>query len=269
MKQIGVEELKQVQIDILDVVHHFCVKNDISYSLSSGTLIGAVRHKGFIPWDDDIDICMLRKDYKKLEAFFPDLLDGKYVFKSLDRDGEWNRPWGKIQNSNTILKESFSDSIKDMGIGIDVFPMDDVTDNPDKFIRWNRIRKILVYSWSIKGMKYSLNRSFKNTIIMFLTKILLYPFSLRRIAKIIDSYIQNPNGRGYSKMYESCDSLKAKSSQNKSDMDSFIDIEFEGNLYKAMSGYDDYLRSIYGNYMKLPPKDMQVSHHTFQAWWKQ
>lgn len=267
-EKIDVEGLKQVQLDILDAVHRFCTENGIDYSLSSGTLIGAVRHKGFIPWDDDIDICMLRSDYVKLEKAFPKLLDGKYEFKSLSRDPEWNRPWGKVEDNRTLLKESFNDSMASHGIGIDVFPMDDVPEDKAIFNPWNRKRKMLVYAWSIKGMKYSSHRSFVNNLTMALVKVLLLPFSLRQIALVIDRYIQKPNNKGYNKMYESCDSLKAGNYQSRSDFDSYVELEFEGKPYKAMAGYDDYLRNIYGDYMQLPPVEKRVSHHSFKAYWK-
>ena len=266
---ISASELRRLQLDILDSVHCFCINNRINYSLSSGTLIGAIRHKGFIPWDDDIDICMLRSDYERFEALFPDLLDGKFEFKSLCRDSQWNKPWGKIQDSRTVMYETFNDDYLNHGVGIDVFPMDDVPEDGGAFLVWNTKRKVLVYSWMIKGMKFDPQRSFWKTIVMLCEKALLFPFNLRQIASIIDKYIQRPNGKGYRKVFESCDSLRARISQDKADFDFFIDIEFEGKCFKSMAGYDDYLRSIYGDYMTLPPENERVTHHSFSAFWKE
>ena len=266
--KIDVDELKRIQVEILTALHWFCAQNGINYSLACGTLIGAVRHKGFIPWDDDIDVCMLRSEYLKLEQAFPQLLDGKYRFCTLNRDMDWGRPWGKIQDTRTVLNEKFKDSVKHMGIGIDVFPMDDVPEDWNQFLAWNKKRKRLVYCWSIKGMTYSSTRSIMKNLIMFFVKVLLIPFSLRRIAVRIDKYIQEQNNRGLNKIFESCDSLKAKKYIDKSDFESFVELEFEGGYYKAMAGYDDYLRCIYGDYMELPPEENRVSHHTFEAYWK-
>ena len=267
-KEIDVEGLKQVQLDILRAVHVFCKNNGINYSLSSGTLIGAIRHKGFIPWDDDIDICLLREDYEKLEAAFPAILEGKYQFFSLKRNKKWNRPWGKIQDSRTILHEDANYIIDGLGIGIDVFPMDDVPDNHDTFLKWNKKRKVLFLAWSIKQLRWSKERNLLNNVLMLFVRLLLLPFNLRTLAFFVDKYIKKTDGKGYNKVYESCDALKALNYQEKSNFDSYIDVEFEGEQFKAMIGYDNCLRNIYGDYMKLPPKEKQVSHHSFKAYWK-
>ena len=268
MERIDVDELKAIQLDILKAVHAFCLTNGIRYSLSSGTLIGAVRHKGFIPWDDDIDICLLREDYFKLENSFPPLLDGKYEFMTLARNKRWDRPWGKIYDVRTMLMEDVRCNIKGMGVGIDVFVMDDVPDDITRFAIWNKRRKVLVYLWYFKAMKWKNNRSLLNNIVVVLAQLFLLPVSHRRLAEIIDRFIQKPNNKGFNHIFESCDSLRALSYQSKSVFDSYVELEFEGYLFSAMIGYDEFLRSIYGNYMKLPPKEHRVSHHTFSACWK-
>lgn len=268
MDRIDVDGLKAIQLDILKAVHVFCQTNGIQYSLSSGTLIGAVRHKGYIPWDDDIDICLLREDYIKLEKAFPSLLDGKYEFLSLARNRKWDRPWGKIHDTRTLLNENARHSMKGMGIGIDVFIMDDVPDDFTLFSRWNKMRVFLVYLWVLKALRLDRERGFfKNTIVLC-SRILLLPFSHRRLALAIDSFIQRPNGKGFARVFESCDSLKALSNQQKSNFDSYTELEFEGLCFCVMGGYDDYLHSIYGDYMQLPPVEQRVSHHTFNAYWK-
>lgn len=265
---IDIEELKRIQLNILLAVHDYCINNNINYSLSSGTLLGAVRHKGFIPWDDDIDICLLRSEYKKLETVFPQILEGKYMFHTLDRDESWKRPWGKICDKRTELEEGTSCNQRGEGIGIDVFPMDDVPDDSYLFNKWNKRRRLYVLLWSIKPITWSRNRSFINNLITIIIRFFLFPISLRRLAKVIDSYIQKTNEKGYSRVYESCDSLKAINNQSKDDFDDYIDMTFEGHLFKVIKGYDDYLRNIYGNYMVLPPENKRVSTHNFTAWWK-
>ena len=103
---------------------------------------------------------------------------------------------------------------------------------------------------------------------MLLIRFLLLPFSLRTLASFVDRYINKTNGKGYKKVYESCDAFKALNYQEKSNFDSYIDVDFEGKKFKAMIGYDNCLRNMYGEYMKLPPEEKRISHHSFKAYWK-
>lgn len=267
-KEIDIKELKQIQLDILQNVHEFCIANHINYSLASGTLIGAVRHKGYIPWDDDIDICLLRDEYKKLEKAFPNLLNGKYRFMTIDRDEKWYMPWGKIIDTRTVMTEETKYKDHNLGVFIDVFPMDDVPDNDICFSKWNKIRKFLLYCWFLKNTKCDKKWTIMRNIRVCIVHIVTFPFSMRKLAKYIDTYIQKTNGKSYTRVYESCDSLRAKHNQSKEDFSKYIDVEFEGATFKAMTGYDDYLMNIYGEYMKLPPIEKRVTHHSFNASWK-
>lgn len=267
-KVIETTVLKEIQLEILSAVHKFCIENDIKYSLACGTLIGAVRHKGYIPWDDDIDICLLRDEYKKLEVAFPKILDGKYKFLTLNRDCEWYMPWGKIVDNRTALTEEVRYLDKNWGVFIDVFPIDDVPDNNCVFFVWNHFRKYLLRRWYYKNGRWNRQWKIKTKVRNFLRRIYLFPFSMRRIGKIIDFYIQRPNGRGFNHICHSCEAMFAKHNLNKEVFNDYIDIEFENRKFKTMVGYDSYLRAIYGDYMKLPPEEQRVTHHFFKAFWK-
>ena len=111
MKRIGKEELKMIQMDVLSAIHHFCLEHEIKYSLGCGSMLGCARHKGYIPWDDDIDIYMLREDYNKLIREFPDIYEEHYKFVTLERDEKWQRAYGKAYDSTTIIKEETTNHI--------------------------------------------------------------------------------------------------------------------------------------------------------------
>ena len=115
-----VEELRSIQLEILLSLHEFCTQNNINYSLAAGSLIGAVRHKGFIPWDDDIDVYLLREDYKKLEQLFPLVYQNKYSLVTINRDSQWTRSYGKLYDNRTVEEEDVTNKYT-IGIGIDVF----------------------------------------------------------------------------------------------------------------------------------------------------
>ena len=124
MKKLSVKELREFQIGILDVVDEFCRKNNINYWLDSGTLLGAVRHGGYIPWDDDIDLGMLRGDYEKFAEMFNKEND-RFKFVDIETDRNFYCAYGKVLDTATVLKDGHMDS----HINIDIFIFGP---NPDK-----------------------------------------------------------------------------------------------------------------------------------------
>ena len=270
MKKIeSIEELKHIQLDILIAFHQFCIEHNIKYSLAGGTLIGAIRHKGFIPWDDDIDVYLLREDYEKLNAAFPSAFNDKFILVTRERDCKWNRAYGKLYDSRTVMKEHALNTYKQLGVGIDVFPIDDVPDEQSEWDSYNRKRKLLRDIYTIKSLQFSTKRSAEKNVLIFISRILLWPFSFRFLSTMIDKYSQKYNGKGYTHVYENCLGVyNSKYPWKKSDLENVIDTEFEGHTVKIMKGYEDYLTCIYGDYMKLPPVEKRNTHHHFDAFWR-
>ena len=126
-KELSLEEKKKILVSILSEVHNFCDENNLKYFLTGGTLIGAVRHKGFIPWDDDIDIAMLRPDYDRFLEIIKREWKDKYVLKIPGETGNYTMPFTKSLNTDTISFE-VTDLLKFHGCpyitGIDIFPLD-------------------------------------------------------------------------------------------------------------------------------------------------
>ena len=264
----SVEEFKQIQIDILLAVDKFCNEHNIKYSLACGTLLGAIRHKGFIPWDDDIDIYLLREDYNKLVATFPPVLDGKYAINSLERNPQWNRPYAKAYDTRTLEVEAVKNNIEGMGVGIDIFPIDDVPDKESEWLSYDKRRRFLLNCYTLKTLSWRKERSFIKNLFAACVGVLLAPWSFRKLAEIINRYGQIHNKKGYHSVFECCMGHICRHSFNKKDMEEVIDVPFEQYTFKAMKGYDDYLTFTYGDYMQLPPKEKRVSHHAFEAYWK-
>ncbi|MCQ2214299.1 MAG: LicD family protein [Bacteroidales bacterium] len=266
MKKIDIEQMKCVQMDILSFVHDFCVKNNIKYSLCGGSAIGAIRHKGFIPWDDDIDIFMLREDYDKLVSTFEDER-GVYLVHSL-KDNLYSLPFAKIEDTRTIIVEK--SNMKDsLGINIDVFPVDNLLDGKDESLRLLRnigkIRRIT----RVKLLKPTPKNSLIKKIGILFFSIALAPVSLRRLSIKLDDVARASGkkdsvyvstlvwGYGEKEMVERrlfCD---------------YLLVPFEDRQYFIMAGYDLYLRQVYGDYMQLPPEDKRQSPHSIQGiYWK-
>ncbi len=256
-ERLSVEELKKIQLGILEYVADYCEKNNIRYWLDFGTLIGAIRHKGYIPWDDDIDLGMLREDYDKFISEFNINNDSKYEVHCIENDPGYFVPYAKVYDTTTILFEPDEKGHK-LCVNIDIFPHDNAPDDDEEVKRMYDIRdrlreKYLIIDYKDKFTGNMIKRSAKH-LRRFLYSI-IYKNSINIIADNSKRYKDTMTKRvgnftGYSRI--AC---------NRQIFDSFTDVEFEMKKYKAPIGYDEWLRSIYGDYMELPPPEKQITHH--------
>jgi len=273
MKEISIEELKQLQLDILCKVHKFCQSNEIRYSLAYGTLIGAIRHKGYIPWDDDIDIMMPRPDYERfLNSFngtYPEL-----VVIAPENDWSYYAPYANVCDNRTFLEERTVNHMGNtIGVKIDVFPIDGVPNDFEMYkshdAEMKKTLKRLGYKkWrkdnylkaleNKRGFIIHMSRILSDCFISFetlqkkhYTMAIKYPYEASNFA---DNVVFNTSNK----------LLR----QPKECFENYIDVTFEGFKFKAIQGYDSFLRALYGDYMKLPPADKQIPHHGFTAYWK-
>ena len=266
-KIIDLEGLKQAQLSILIAVHDFCVNNGINYFLAHGTLIGAVRHKGFIPWDDDIEIAMPRQDYDRFISTFNGAYDYLKVL-SYDTAKDYYYPIAKVYDNRTIMEENIVNTYPGMGINIDIFPIDGIPDDTveataylKRLKRWEKLREI-------KQVKVSSSRSWGRNFVLLLLRILLLPFTNRFLLSKIDKIVRSvpfgsTNYAGsiayFTVMFRPVSVASFQTT---------IDALFEGHLFKIPQGYDEWLRNIFGDYMQLPPEEKRVTHHVFKAYWK-
>lgn len=264
---IDTEEFKKISLDVLCAVHEFCEENKIKYSLACGTLIGAIRHQGFIPWDDDIDIYMIREDYNHFISAFPQLYKGTYSLISLERSFQWNCAFAKVYDIRTIMIEDKRTDIKGLGVGIDVFPIDQAPDDEKVWNQYERKRKILRGVYEMKELRWRKTRSSFKNIIVELCSLILLPFPARFWARRMESYGQKYNGASTDYYAENCYGMP-NNRFLKSDFSNTIDWPFEDKSFKVMIGYDDYLRRFYGDYMQLPPIEKRISHHHYNAYWR-
>lgn len=267
MTQIEIEEKKHIQLDIVLAFHEYCESNKINYSLADGTLIGAVRHHGYIPWDDDIDVCLLRNEYDKLIQSFPSLYKGKFSLISFERDKRWGRPYAKLYNIHTLEVEESYNNKPEIGVGIDVFPLDDVPDNELYWKRYNRIRRFVNNLSRIKSIKWNKSRSLRKNITASFFRAILSPLSFRCLARITDRNSKRYNGKGYHHIFENCLGMIMKHSFLKESFAETVLAMFEGHQLRIMKGYDDCLSNSYGDYMKLPPIEKRVAHHSSMCFW--
>lgn len=267
MKEIQVSELRELQMQILDNVDQFCKQKNIRYSLGCGSMLGAVRHGGYIPWDDDLDIYMPREDYIRFNKEYPILMDGKYSLKSMIRDSEWFSVYGKVIDERTIQINKRA-STTPMGINIDIFPVDDVPDKEDMWQQYRQRQKNAVMRHMYHVLKYSTSLGIKGNLSLFLHKIPNIGTGRFTTRNNLNRISQENNGKGYIWMFECVRGLFQKHPFPKELFDDLIEWKFEDRTYMGFKDADNYLKNAYGDYMKLPPEEKRVLPHGFKTYWK-
>lgn len=242
-----IERAKKVMLKLLIEFDRICSKHKLTYWLDFGTLLGAVRHQGFIPWDDDIDVSMPRKDYEKLTEIIQKELPKDMAYQHRDIDPEYNRDYSKLKDLKSIYHEVFYvGSYK--GIFIDIFPSDIIDGKYKKSIklleRYNAVNPFK------KWFPSKRNR---------LIHILLAPTLLLRpmIRKLMKKVALNPKGNYYTKSLD----VDVYGVYKKEYCDELIELTFEKHKFKVPKNFDGVLTALYGDYMKLPPiEDREYKH---------
>ena len=266
MRPIGIEERKQIQTEILDALHTFCQETGIRYSLACGSMLGAIRHKGYIPWDDDIDIYMLREDFERLDALFPDVYQDRFEMASLSRTKNWGICFAKVYDNRTLVKEK-KNKQQHIGISIDVFPVDEVPDDDAAWYRFNRKRLPMIHRLRLTSIRFSRNHKWYNNIALVFIKTFYRHAHKRAVA--VNSFIQQYNGKGYSRVFECCQGILAKNPFPKNLFHNLAETTFEGKTYSGFADYNTYLSLQFGDdYMTPPPPEKRTSYHTNTAYWK-
>lgn len=278
MKEISLDEMKKIQLDILVDIANFCDNNGINYYLAGGTLLGAIRHKGFIPWDDDIDIMMPRNDYKK---FVHNYVNKKYKVDYIEIDKKCSNRYARVNNIDTVLVGSWKEE-KEEHVFVDIFPIDGMPDNKfmQKFIFFRQ--SILINIHLATMLRYTVSNRYNDrnagflswkkyirTLIKFAMVFTIGRTNSRFWAKLIDNNAQRYKFENSN--YVAClvsGSNGSKELMSKRIFQKKIKIVFENKKFWAPIGYNKYLSNLYGDYMKIPPKEKQVSHHDFIAYWK-
>lgn len=271
-----IDEIKICSKSILDYLDSVCKNNNLHYFLCGGTLLGAVRHKGFIPWDDDIDIMMPRSDYEKLFVVWPQ--DSIYKFLCHKNTRNFPYAYGKVIDTRTIKEEPIRNSCRHLGVDVDVFPIDSIPDNHDESVlffdniaRWQALLNRHITTFGSLTNCNCIKTVAYNCFILFLRIGEL--LGLRTVDSIVSGfsrYAQKYNSQHVSFCGITVISHYGIREKNpKIGYERVINVQFEGSFYPAPIGYNQYLCQLYGdNYMELPPVEMRQSHHSYKAFWQ-
>ena len=268
------KELQKYQLEVLSIAKDFasfCDNNNIFYTLSGGSVLGAVRHQGFIPWDDDIDINMPRDDYNKFVSLFEKAYGNKYYLQTPKNNTELGLLVTQIRKKGTIARRKYDINNKKCGISIDIYILENVYENPIAY-NYQKIGSLLFpflvsVSRSYQNrdvpdeliskehrrikfqfLRHSLGRLINSVSISSLIKISFYFFKLCKNNK--SKTISIPTGRGHFN----------KEQFVREDLCQSTDLKFEDTTFKVPKNYKEYLTKLYGDYMVIPDKQHRERH---------
>ena len=274
MREItDLNELKKIELSVLIEVDKICRENGLRYMLCGGTLLGAVRHGGFIPWDDDIDIFMPRPDYDKLIDYC-DEHDVSFDLFSPANNREYTQMYLKACNKDTMVIDNEADlKMCHFGVWVDIFPIDGLGDTvleAKRFLRTITCAELLCVASRWKKYTRNPKNRWGYEVIRFCT------FLISRMIFDVNAFVKKIDKKAKSLEFEKskyCGSVYGSYGQKeimtREMFEKTCELTFENQLFLCPENYEEYLKNIYGNYMELPPVEEQQTHHNFVAYWKE
>ncbi len=262
MNNAGIKELQYKLLEMLLFFDTFCKKNNLKYYLCGGALIGAIRHQGFIPWDDDIDVFMPRPDYEKLAVLWPQKVSPeKYMYCRTDREHIYHDGGASVRDVNTteINNHSVNEDICH-GIALEIMPIDGCPKSKLK----RTVQLYYAFLFSLFNVQRLPDN--KGTLIRNLTriayKLVQKPETRYHIWKNAEKQMSKYKWENCDEVTELIGSIKGMLLRHpKKDFDEAVHKSFENHPIPVMAGYDRYLHLIWGDYMKLPPVEKRVAKH--------
>ena len=270
MKALTLQEIQKTELELLLKYDAVCREKGLRYSLGGGTLLGAIRHRGFIPWDDDIDVMMPRPDY---EAFLQICRTEAVPFRLVTYEtveGYYGL-FAKIWDPATVIQDEVMDVPYEIGVNMDVFPIDGLGASEREALKifkktaWNReMLNAVLWKRYFRSKTHSILVE-PIRLTMFVLSRFTDPKKLLR--QVDEENLKHPfEDAAYAGCV--CGSYREQEIMTKETFENYIDTEYEGHSLKAIRNYDEYLTKHYGDYMQLPPEEKRQTHHTYRAYWR-
>lgn len=271
MEKLTTEEIKKYAFEVLCDIDYVCRANNISYSLTGGTLIGAVRHKGFIPWDDDIDIMLIRSEYDRLiDILRKDCSNLCFRLLSKETSGnEYIYPFAKACHKDTVLIENGMNNNIKLGVYVDIFPVDGAGVKESSAKTYSSVFQIfhgmmLMSGWN-KYKKSKLRKSYYEPL-RYICYLLSKTIGKKHINRLLNYFIKKYRYNQSDYAGRLVGDYGRKEIMPKTVFDEYTEVVFEEKAFMAIKAYDEFLTQLYGDYMSLPPVEKQVSYHDFSAY---
>ena len=267
--ELSFSQIQERLTEMLSVFDSFCKENGFRYYMAYGTLLGAVRHGGFIPWDDDIDVVMPRADYERFIEF--DSISNDCVIVTYSKEHDYYHPYAycNLADTKTYMYEHSALKSTGKGLFIDVFPLDGLPSNRKRALKRidiiTQVARLSSYSNQALPEGVSLKKAIKRTL-MRITR-LLGPYRLAYLVDKMASRYPFDESDWCAQMV-----LKVYASENELHKTalykSATNIAFNGFSFMAPSGFEEVLEDCYGDYMKLPPIEQRTPHHNYTVYWR-
>lgn len=260
---VDMKEIQNQVYIILQEVDRICRKNRIPYFLSAGTALGAIRHKGFVPWDNDIDIGMLRKDYNNFQKIVKRELGSEFYYQTLQPNRDFYYPFDQVvKNHTSYVQLEHKDAKFHHGFHIDIFPFDKVSSNPKS--REKQVEDLNKYRYLMKAKKLKYPYKSKNPLHLFLINYEYYMLKLvpyRYLKKKIDETLTKYNKTNTEYIADLCTHYKKVMYFKRSEIFPIKKVSFESGVFPVPRETDTYLTMMYGDYMTPPPENKRTQKY--------
>ena len=263
MDKTTLRKVQLVQLEIAKEVKRVCEKNNIRYFLTAGTLLGAIRHKGFIPWDDDLDIAMLKEDYDRFVEVAPNSFKPEYELQTWHTDNSFPNEFAKVRKKGTLYIEGKAGPEKKVGIYVDIIVYINFPDDEAEIIKTHNkmlaLHRLLLMKCKYRPWYDNGAINWKKRIGYLYYQFIALFFSYTQLVKRFET-IQNQYPNNTTNLHGMIESRKF-SLLKREWYNTVIEVPFEDNVFPIPKGYDGYLTTVYGNYMQLPPKNERENRH--------
>lgn len=272
MREIGIEEMRSRLVEMVVDIDKVCRENGINLYMSGGTLLGAVRHKGFIPWDDDIDMYLSRPDYEKLIEIMKERnKNSRYKFLAHEIDDKYLYPFAKYIDTKTLLIEKGGYAGVEIGLFVDIFPIDGLGQSVEEAKKqMKRVNPYILMNLSLLVKPWRKEVPFLKNAAIAVLRLIAKIYGANRIHEKMVKIVKEVPYETSKYVGEFIDEIGDKRIMLKEDMyHGYVELDFENVKLKAPVNWDKFLTQFYGDYMKLPPVEKRVMTHGYELYDKE